>query len=172
MKIGFFVNDIATEGAGYTTTRLGMTAINQGHETWVIGVGDLEYDANDKVRARARTVSRKNYKSTDIYLKELQGAKAVEERIVVDDLDILMLRNDPSDDTTKRPWAMSAGIIFSRMAMNSGVIVVNDPNGLAKATNKMYFQGFPEEVRPPDADYTGPKRNQGLCERVRRQGCA
>ena len=28
------------------------------------------------------------------------------------------------------------------------VIVLNDPNGLAKAMNKMYFQLFPEEVRP------------------------
>lgn len=32
--------------------------------------------------------------------------------------------------------------------MPGGVIVLNDPDGLAKATNKMYFQGFPEEIRP------------------------
>ncbi len=148
MRIGFVVNEIATEGKGYTTTRLGMTAINQGHEVWVMGVGDFEYDQNDMVRASARTVTRKNYKSEETYLNELQGPKARVERITVDDLDILMLRNDPSDDTTKRPWAVTAGIVFGRMALNSGVIVVNDPNGLAKATNKMYFQGFPEEVRP------------------------
>jgi len=148
MRIGFVVNDIATEGKGYTTTRLGMSAINQGHEVWVMGVGDFEYDPDDRVRAHARTVTRKNYKSEETYLNELQGTKGKKERITVDDLDILMLRNDPSDDTTKRPWAMSAGIIFGRMAMNNGVVVVNDPNGLAKATNKMYFQAFPEEVRP------------------------
>lgn len=148
MRIGFVVNDLATESKGYTTTRLGMAAVNQGHEVWVMGVGDFEYDQRDTVRARARTVTRKSYKSEEIYLKELQGAKGKEERITVDDLDILMLRNDPSDDTTKRPWAVSAGIVFGRMALNNGVIIVNDPNGLAKATNKMYFQGFPEEVRP------------------------
>jgi len=78
----------------------------------------------------------------------LQGTKAKQERITIDDLDILLLRNDPSDDTTKRPWAMTAGIIFGRMARRGGVIVLNDPDGLAKATNKMYFQGFPEEIRP------------------------
>jgi len=33
--------------------------------------------------------------------------------------------------------------------MRHGVIVLNDPNGLAQATNKMYFQLFPEQVRPP-----------------------
>ncbi len=32
--------------------------------------------------------------------------------------------------------------------MRTGLIVLNDPNGLAKAMNKMYFQFYPEEVRP------------------------
>jgi glutathione synthase/RimK-type ligase-like ATP-grasp enzyme len=27
-------------------------------------------------------------------------------------------------------------------------IVLNDPDGLSRALNKMYFQDFPEEVRP------------------------
>ena len=148
MKVGFVVNDVATEQKGYTTTRLGMMAINQGHEVWVMGVGDLLYDPNETIVAHARSVSGKNYKSTEVYLKELQGPKAKKGRIVIDDLDIVMLRNDPSDDAVNRPWAASAGIVFGRMAMRSGTIILNDPNGLAKATNKMYFQGFPEEVRP------------------------
>ena len=148
MRIGFVVNDIATEQKGYTTTRLSMAAANQGHEVWVMGVGDLLYDPSDTVCAQARSVSRKSFKSADIYLNELQGASAKKGRITVDDLDVVMLRNDPSDDATARPWAASAGIVFGRMAMRGGVIILNDPNGLAKATNKMYFQGFPEEVRP------------------------
>jgi glutathione synthase len=32
--------------------------------------------------------------------------------------------------------------------MQQGRIVLNDPDGLSKALNKMYFQDFPEEVRP------------------------
>ncbi len=59
-----------------------------------------------------------------------------------------MLRNVPSDDYLKRPWASSTAAEFGRVAMRHGVIVVNDPNGLAKASTKMYFQLFPEEVRP------------------------
>ena len=47
-----------------------------------------------------------------------------------------------------RAWAESIGINFGRIAMKHGVIVVNDPSGLANAMNKMYFQLFPEEVRP------------------------
>jgi glutathione synthase len=149
MRIGLVVNDIQTEQSGYTTTRLGMAGVNLGHEMWVLGVGDLAYDPDDRVSARASAApTGKKYKTSEAYLKDLQSARARKERVVLDDLDILMLRNDPSNDTTTRPWAVTAGIIFGRMAMRGGVVVLNDPNGLAKATNKMYFQDFPEEVRP------------------------
>lgn len=147
MRIGFVVNDIQTEQKGYTTTRLGMAAINLGHQAWVMGVGDLAYDPDGYVRARARSAPGKRYKSTDVYLRDLQSSRAKQERIAVDDLDVLLLRNDPSEDAY-RPWAQTAGIVFGRLAMRHGVIVLSDPNGLAKATNKMYFQHFPEEVRP------------------------
>ena len=42
MRIGFIVNDVRTEEATYTTTRLAVAAINRAHEVWTIGVGDLE----------------------------------------------------------------------------------------------------------------------------------
>ena len=148
MKIGFIVNDVMEEEAGYTTTRLGCEAVNQGHEVYVFGVGDIAYDPDEFVRARARSVSQKKYSSHETYLKELQGPKTVKRRVTVDELDVLMLRNVPSDDYLKRPWAASAAAEFGRVAMRNGVIVVNDPNGLAKASTKMYFQLFPEEVRP------------------------
>lgn len=147
MKIGFVVNDVMTETKGYTTTRLGMAAINMGHEAWVMTVADFDYDPDGVIHARARRASAKQYKSGETYLRDLQGAKVKRERISVSDLDVLMLRNDPAEDA-RRPWAQSAGIIFGRMAMQHGVIVLNDPDGLATAANKMYFQSFPEEVRP------------------------
>ena len=148
MKIGFLVNDISAEEAGFTTTRLGCEAVNQGHEVFVIGVGDLAYDPDESVRARARSVPQKKYGSHESYLRDLQGPKAVKSRVTVDEFDVLMLRNVPSDDYLKRPWAATAAAEFGRVAMRHGVIVVNDPNGLAKASTKMYFQLFPEEVRP------------------------
>jgi glutathione synthase len=148
MKIGFAVNDVGTEKPGYTTVRLAMAAINRGHSAFLIGAGDFAYDKDEKIRAIGTTAPRSKYKSSDTFLRDLQGSKAVRERITVDDLDVLMLRSDPSNDTGYRAWAQSSGIIFGRVAMRSGVIVVNDPDGLAKALNKMYFQYFPEEVRP------------------------
>ena len=148
MKIGFICNDCATEEAGYTTTRLAMTALDMGHEPFLIGAGDLANDPDDCVHAWARAAPRKAYRSAKTYLADVQGPKARVERIKVDDLDVLMLRNDPAADLGTRPWAQSAGIVFGRRAVSRGVIVLNDPAVLAEAINKMYFQNFPEEVRP------------------------
>ena len=148
IRIGFIVNDVMTERAGYTTIRLAMIARQMGHEAWLMGVGDLAYDADEKIHARAFTVPKQVYKTSASFLRDLTGNAAIKERIVVDDLDILMLRNDPSTDAIARPWAAQAGILFGRVATRRGTVVLNDPNGLAKATNKMYFQSFPEEVRP------------------------
>lgn len=148
MKIGFFVNDVKTELREYTTTRLAMAAVNRGHEAWFIGAADFTYDTDEKIHAQAYAAPKDKYKSLTSYFAALQGKNARIEEITVDDLDVLMLRNDPSTEKGSRAWAQSAGIIFGRVAMRHGVIVLNDPNGLSKAMNKMYFQLFPEQVRP------------------------
>lgn len=148
MRIGFVVNDVQTESPTFTTTRLAMEAVNQGHEVWLFGVGDLAYDPDEHIRARGRSVARKKYKTGESFLKDLQGKSAVRERVTIDDLDVLMLRNVPSDDYLSRPWASTAASEFGRVAARSGTIVVNDPKALAEAATKMYFQLFPEEVRP------------------------
>jgi len=139
---------VKTEKAGFTTVRLACEAVNQGHEIFYFGVGDLLYDSDEYVRARARTVSKKSYGSHTSFFKDLQGGKGANARVTVDDLDVLMLRNVPSDDFLSRPWAATVATEFGRLAMRRGVIVVNDPNGLAKAGSKMYLQLFPEEARP------------------------
>jgi glutathione synthase len=148
MKLGFVVNDVRTEQPGYTTVRLAMAAVNRGHEPWFMGAGDLSYQADEAVHATAVTVPKPKYTSSETFLKDLLGKNSRKEEISVDELDVLMLRNDPSADAAARAWAQSSGIIFGRVAMRHGVIVLNDPNGLAKALNKMYLQHFPKAIRP------------------------
>jgi glutathione synthase len=148
MRIGFVVNDVQTEQAGYTTTRLGMAAVNHGHEAWTLGVGDFVYKPDGSIHANARAVSGKEYDSLETYMHEIQGDDARQEQVSLDDVDVLMLRNDPSDDTADRAWAQTTGILFGQLAVQRGTIVVNDPSNLANALNKTYFQHFPEQVRP------------------------
>jgi glutathione synthase len=148
MRLGIVVNDVMNEQPALTTSRLAVAAIDRGHEVWMMGVGDLAYDADDCVRARARRAPRMSYKRSEAFLRDLQGKNGIDERITLDDLDVLLLRNDPSADALDRPWAVNAGILFGRVALRHGVIVLNDPTGLSGAMSKMYFQSFPEEVRP------------------------
>jgi glutathione synthase len=100
------------------------------------------------IRGRAKSPPKQRYGSSESYTADLQSKNAVQRRIALDELDVLMLRNVPSDDYLSRPWASTAAAEFARVAMRHGVIVLSDPNGLAKASSKMYFQLFPEEVRP------------------------
>jgi len=148
MKIGFVVNDVHTEQAVFTTTRLSMAAVNMGHQSYALGVGDFVYAADGSLHAHARSVSGNNYESLTDYLKELQSDETQAERIRLNDLDVLLLRNDPSDDAAERAWAQTSGILFGQLAAAAGVIVLNDPVCLANAINKTYFQHFPEQVRP------------------------
>jgi glutathione synthase len=148
MKIGFVVNSIDTEIAAYTTVRLATAARNLGHDVCMLGVADFIYEPDGSIQADAALPQKKRYKSSETFLQELQHEDAARERISIDELDVLMLRNDPVDDATTRPWAQSSGILFGQLAVERGVIVLNDPAHLAHAINKTYFQHFPDQVRP------------------------
>jgi glutathione synthase len=148
VRIGFVVNNIATEEPGFTTTRLALSAVRRGHQSFTFSVGDFIYAPDGSVHALARTAGDRGSASPDAFLAELQADDAATHRISVDKLDILMLRNDPSTDAIDRPWAQMAPILFGQLAAARGVLVVNDPEHLAIALNKTYFQHFPEEVRP------------------------
>jgi glutathione synthase len=148
MKIAFVVNDVQTEQAAYTTTRLAMAAANRGHKCYTFGVGGFLCAADGSVHALARRARGKSYKSLEKFLGELQSDDHDDEHINLDEFDVVMLRNDPSTDAIERPWAQSSGILFGQLVANRGVMVLNDPENLARAINKTYFQQFPQAVRP------------------------
>src|SRR4051812_20755238 len=120
MRIGFVVNDVATEQPGFTTTRLAMAAIKRGHEAWLLGVGDFSHDPSGCVAAQARTSSGR-HRDGPAFLADVQGDDGTETRLRVDDLDVLMMRNDPSEDVVDRPWAVTSGVLFGQLAAARGV---------------------------------------------------
>jgi glutathione synthase len=145
MRLGILVNLMGSDAGGQTTYRIAAEAADRGHEVWITSAGNLACDTEDKVTAYARSVPRGKYKSSATFLATLNGPKAISRWITIDELDILLLRNNPS---AQRPWAQDAGIHFGRIAMRHGVIVLSDPNGLAKAANKLYLNTYPREIRP------------------------
>lgn len=148
MRLGFVVNDIATEAPRYTTTQLSRAALAAGHEVWVMGVADLSTATDGSVHATARALPTGDHGDGGAYPEALRGKAAERRRIGLADLDILWLRNDPAADMDLRPWASSSAVLFAQLATRAGVTVLNDPFSLANALNKTYFEQFPEEVRP------------------------
>ncbi len=146
MRLGFVLNDVMNEVLPSTTINLVIAALDMGHEVWLMGVGDFAYDPNDTIHANAVSASKKRFKDTEEFMRHIISIDAKKERITVEDLDVLMLRNDPAADFDKA-WAQHASLVFGCAAVNHGVIVLNDPGGLTKAINKMYFQQFPKSIR-------------------------
>ncbi|WP_439617446.1 glutathione synthase [Shinella sp.] len=148
MRIAFFVNSIDGETPTYTTTGLAMAALGRGHEICYVTPGDFVLRADDSLSVRGRVLPGKRYKKAESFHAALQGEDAAIETMDTSDVDVLFLRNDPSLDADDRPWAAHVGAMFGRLAAARGTIVVNDPDGLSLAQNKLYFQGFPRAVRP------------------------
>ena len=145
MKLCLFVNDLATELPTYTTTRIAMTAVERGHEVWYADAGSFACDPDDGLRAHAW---RPNASAED-GKAFLAGAETGERtRIDVDGIDVLLIRNDPADDLKDRPWAQTDGLLFGDLAAQRGVVVLNDPIGMARAVTKLYLEHLPRDARP------------------------
>lgn len=149
MKICFVVNSIETETCG-TTMYLVYEAWKRKHDVYVMGVGDFSFTNTEKLTINSTYVS-KNAKaeSPQEYLDLLQGEKAKESRIVATDLDVLFIRNNPTEEGSSRQWAEQAGVAFGRMMQQEGVLVLNDAYALSNAfIDKLYFEELPSKIKP------------------------
>lgn len=146
MLIAFFVNDMEREFEGYTTTVLAYEAAKRGHRVCYVTPSDFALNPDDTLSVHGRFVPKKKYADRAEFFEAVIGGNKIE-RVGMDEVDVLMLRNDPSLDAQTNPWAAEAGILFGREAARRGVIVLNDPESLSRAINKLYFQSFPAEAR-------------------------
>ena len=146
--MAYFVNDVATEIDEYATTRLARAASQRGHEVWYVGVGDVEFGGSEgQVVARAHAAVFEEDDTLASFMERVKEGDA--ERVVMDDLDALFLRNESIDDLLQdRPWASPLAVVFGQMLQARGVTVVNDPTSLVRATSKLYLEEFPEKIRP------------------------
>ncbi|MGY1409435.1 ATP-grasp domain-containing protein [Luteimonas sp. A611] len=148
LRLGFVVNDVATEQDNYTTIRLARRALGMGHSVALIGLEGFIYDQDGHVYAKAHVPRGDAYADDAALLAEIQDEDAAVERVSVEELDVLMLRSDPAEELVDRPWAPNSALLFAQLVVRRGVIVLNDPTHLTDASNKTYFQHFPEDVRP------------------------
>ncbi|MFK4088278.1 glutathione synthase [Kribbella sp. NPDC020789] len=165
MRIAFFVNDVETEIDEYATTRLARAAAQGGHEVWYVGVGDVQLGESDgQLIARAHGAEFAAGDTLETFMLRIKERAA--ERIVMDDLDVLFLRNESIDDLQARPWASPLGIVFGQMLKARGVTVVNDPASLPRATSKLYLEEFPATIRPRSLVTRDPASIQRFADEV------
>jgi len=147
LNLLFFVTDLAKEKANYTTYRLAVTALSRGHNVYHMSANEFTVRNDNTVIIPAKRAPKRNYRDAIPYFEDLTESPKVE-HLKLSEIDVLMLRSDPSLAQGEMSWAQTAGIQLGRMARKDGVVVLNDPEGLNMALTKMYLQLFPETVRP------------------------
>ena len=147
MRLVLFVNDVATEVDEYTTTRLAVAASRLEHEVFYVGAGDVRYRSGDTIRARAHVARHSEGDDLTSFLERVQEEDS-EQVIDLAEADVVFLRNDSIEDLHERPWAFNSGSDFGMMLVARGVTVLNDPEGLTRASSKLYLEEFPERIRP------------------------
>lgn len=147
MRVCFIVNNVRTQRSTYTTLHLAFAAHRRGHDVAFVSVdalsiGDDNLVLGQVVRARAGRM-----KTVSAYAKGMVDESARRETARLNDFDVVFLRNNPQMGDSA-PDRFNPAIEFGRRLKQAGVMVVNDPDGLARAGSKMYLAGFPSEIRP------------------------
>jgi glutathione synthase len=141
----FVVNVIAEVVPTQTTAMLMHAAVHRGHPTWVTDVTGIHWTADDRLVAHAcRVQPAPTYAALCAQLLPGGGAEWAEIELTAG-MTVLM-RTNPARDPRRYAHRHTLGLL--RLAQQRGVIVHNDPQGLARAESKLYLCGFPAEVRP------------------------
>lgn len=149
MRIAFVMDGIATEKPRATTFVLAHCAHSRGHAVYLFEVADLTCFPDGHVGGEARTPPPEGIPTPAAFRQAVLGADAPRVRVTTAELDVLWLRQNPSQWRPDERWTPLTGILFGQIAVQRGVLVLDHPDTLAYAESKLYLQQFPEAVRPP-----------------------
>lgn len=149
MKICFVVNSVESEKCG-TTAFIMQEAHKRKHQVYAMGVGDFNYTNEQELSVFATSLPKNAGPETaKEFMEILNSDKAKHEKILVKDLDVLFIRNNPTEEASGREWAEHSGVAFGRMVQQEGVLVLNDAYALSNAfIDKLYFEELPSSIKP------------------------
>lgn len=149
MKICFVLNDVENEDPG-TSVIILRKAHQRGHEIYVMGVADFVFYRDRGVLLRCKKISKSNPDGSVHEFWDAVKEKASEREVIpCTEMDIVFLRNNPTEEAASRSWAEHSGIAFGQMIKKQGVLVINDPAGLSQAfIDKLYFEELPAKIKP------------------------
>ncbi|HEX7597553.1 MAG TPA: glutathione synthase [Polyangia bacterium] len=154
MRLCFVVNSVKTQRPTYTTAHLALAAHRRGHEVALVSVDALSHADDSKILGEVVRVAEPQRNMAGLVRTLLAAPR---EPVCLNDFDVIFLRNNPhvTDGAAGR---FNPAIEFGRHLKQSGVMVVNDPDGLIRAGSKMYLAGFPAEIRPRTLATRSPER--------------
>lgn len=147
MKIAFVLDRLAAEKPRATTVVLAHAAAARGHTVYLLDVLDLTYYPDGEVGGMTRRAPAGRYATVESFLEAAQAADAPRERVSTAALDVVWLRQNPSEWPHELRRSIHAGILFGQLAARRGVLVLDHPDTLAYAESKLYLEQFPETVR-------------------------
>lgn len=149
MKICFVLNQIKTESCG-TSVIILKKAHERGHQVYVMEVSGFIFEKNSGIKLRCKKIPSSNKeKNVQDFWKKVQDDKLTYQTVSAKEMDVVFLRNNPTEEASDRGWAQHCGIAFGRMIQQSGVLVLNDAFGMSHAfVDKLYFEELPAEIKP------------------------
>lgn len=147
MRFLFLVNDVHAIAPSQTTAML-IAAAAREHTVWVTDVSRLSCRNDGQAWAYAKQLPA----NPDLTLAALMAAineiswQAI--ALTQATLDLLFIRVNPARDFA-RSSLYKAALNLARLAENSGVRVINRPDGLIRAATKLYLLELPAFTRPP-----------------------
>lgn len=145
MHCTIVVNSAAEIEPKQTTLNLIRVAAERGYTVWVTGVGDLSCPADGQVIGRVHQLKRAVYDNYHAILDEIQSGKPQPQPL--SQSNVVLMRTNPARDKAHAPQH-TAALALMRMVRDSGTVVLNDPDGLIRASSKLYLQELPAVVKP------------------------
>ena len=145
MRFLFLVNDADAIAPSQTTAML-IAAAARHHSVWVSGVDSLSCQPEGQAWAYAKRLTA----TADDTLASLMGAIASlpSEAIPLNGnaIDRLFIRTNPARDIARNALHQTA-LALARLAEDQGVKVINRPDALVRAANKLYLLELPAFTR-------------------------
>ncbi|WP_031426298.1 glutathione synthetase [Flavimarina sp. Hel_I_48] len=149
MKICYVVSNIKSERCG-TTLVLMKKAHERGHTVYVMNVGGFNFMQGSPICICCKMVPENfDYESEEDFLAKMKTDAIPWKMLDSAELDVMFLRNNPTEETIDRHWAERSGLAFARLVQQQGVLVLNDANSMSHSfIDKLYFEELPELIKP------------------------
>tara|TARA_Y100000815_G_scaffold190273_1_gene173703 strand:- start:368 stop:1426 length:1059 start_codon:yes stop_codon:yes gene_type:complete len=149
MKICFVISDIETEPCG-TSVVLLKKAYERGNDVYVMNVGGFNFVHGAPLNLHCKKIPKSlKYNNVEEFFEQVKGDTIPYTTENSAELDVLFLRNNPTEESDDRHWAEHSAIAFARMIQQQGVLVLNDANAMSHSfIDKLYFEELPQVIKP------------------------